>query len=70
MFEKIIDELVDGKKTYSVSGFAFFSNILEKLPESIPEWTELFNLGAAILAFVLVAWRLGHKIKGKKNDPK
>ncbi len=75
MFESckwILDEIKDGRKTYSVSGFALFSNTMH-LPSTIPEWTELFNLGAAIVAFILVSWRLGHKFaiwmkKKGKND--
>lgn len=43
MFEKLINEIVDGRKTYSVSGFAFISNIFEKIhiPQTVPEWTEM-----------------------------
>ena len=68
MINKIIAELVDGKKTYSVSGFALFSNLMECVPTTLPEWTELFNFGAALLAFILVGWRLLFKIRnrGKK----
>lgn len=58
----ILNEIKDGKKTYSVTGFTLFSNTVH-LPSTIPEWTELFNLGAAIIAFILVTWRLGHKFK-------
>lgn len=67
MIKTIANELVDGKKTYSVSGFALFSNILEYIPHSIPEWTELFNLGAAVLAFILVGWRIIIKIRKAKK---
>lgn len=58
----ILDEIKDGRKTYSVSGFALFSNTIH-LPSTIPEYTELFNLGAAIVAFILVSWRLGYKFR-------
>jgi len=67
MLEKIAQELIDGKKTYSVSGFAFFSNILESLqfPHTCSEWTELFNMGAAAGALILVLWRIINKIRNR-----
>ena len=70
MFEKIIKELVDGKKTYSVTGFVAASNIFAELnfPATVPEWTEIFNMLAAFGAVILVVWRLSSKfIKWMKN---
>lgn len=70
MFEKLTTELVDGRKTYSVSGFAFISNICSKIhiPDTVPEWTELFNMWAAIGACILILWRLVNKFRNRKKD--
>ncbi len=66
MFNWLTKELIDGKKTYSVTGFAAFSNMFHKfsnsIPATAPEWTELFNMLAAFGAVLLVAWRLGAKM--------
>ena len=71
LIKPILEELKNGKKTYSVTGFAIFSNIAEYVPTTVPEWTELFNLGAAIIAFTLVSWRLGSKyISWRKQNGK
>ena len=69
MLEKITKELIDGRKTYSVSGVAVFSNVFAKVtcPATIPEWTELFNLIAAVGAALLVCWRLFTKLREKKK---
>ena len=77
MINEIVEEIVDGKKTYSVVGFAGFSNLSSwinlpgKLPEwlpiTMPEWTVVFNLAAAFGATILVALRIIAIIKKKKN---
>ena len=55
-------------KTYSVAIFAWISAII---PKSCEEWTALFQMIGAILAVLLVGWRLKREIthKGdKRND--
>lgn len=62
-------EVMDAIKTYSAAIYAWVVVAWHTyLPNSLGEWTELFNMIAALLALILVALRFKHDIFRKKKQ--
>ncbi len=60
--EKVVQEAVDGKVTYSILGAAGISNVFP-----VVQCTEWVNLLVALGALSLVGWRIISKIRNRKR---